>query len=151
MGSRGLDVARRIWVADSGRVFMGYNHESMKVDGDYQDDKFVAPGVVAAGPEGSYAQPSNSGRFVSNDFAVVPEGQVKVVYAMTPALQLTFGYDFLYQSRVVRPGDQLDRNLPKGKIFQQNGGAISSTSPKTLCNGTDLFGQEHSGGRSFGV
>jgi hypothetical protein len=133
----------------SGRVSLGVNHQSLSVYGGYQAYNFVAPGAVSAGPEGIYAQPSNSGRFVSNDFAVVPEGQVKLVYAVTPSVQLMLGYDFLYQSRVVRPGDQLDRNLPKGQIFQQNGGAVSTMSPSALFNRTDFFAHGLSAGVSY--
>ena len=118
---------------------MGVNHERLTVYGGYQAVNFVATGVVSTGSGGIYAQPSNSGSFVSNNFAVVPEAQVKLGYALTPAIQLTVGYDFIYMSDVVRPGDQLDRNLPKGQIFSQNGGAVSTTSPSRLFNRTDFY------------
>ena len=85
---------------------------------------------------------------MSNNFTVAPEGQVKLAYALTPAIQLTVGYDFLYLSSAVRTGDQLDRNLPKGQIFQQNGGAISTTSPSALFNRTDFYAHGLSAGVS---
>lgn len=123
----------------SSRLSLGVSHESLNVYGGYQALNFVGPGVRSTGTEGIFAQPSNSGRYVLNEFATLPEAQIKVAYALTPAMQVTLGYDVLYESRVVRPGDQLDHNLPKGQVFQQNGGAVSSSSPQALFNRTDFF------------
>ena len=139
LGLRGRHLYGPITIEMSGRVSVGVNHERLTVYGGYQAVNFVATGVVSTGSGGIYAQPSNSGTFASNNFAVVPEAQVKLGYALTPAIQLTVGYDFIYMSDVVRPGDQLDRNLPKGQIFSQNGGAVSTTSPSQLFNRTDFY------------
>lgn len=133
----------------SSRLSLGVSHESLNVYGGYQDVNFAGPGVVSTGSEGIFAQPSNSGRFVSNSFAVVPEAQVKVAYELTSAIELTLGYDVIYESSVIRPGDQLSHELPKGQVFQQNGGAVSSSSPQALFNRSDFFAHGLSAGLSF--
>ena len=111
-----------------GRLAIGDVVQELNVAG-----SFNAVGYTpTSGAQGIFAQPNNSGRRSSNAFAVAPEFQVKLGYDVTPQIRLTVGYDFLYLSDVVRPGDQLDRNLPKGQIFAQGGSAISATYPARL-------------------
>ncbi len=149
LGLRGNALYGPFTLEMSGRVSLGVSHEVLNVYGGYQAANFVARGVVSAGPEGIFAQPANSGRYTSNEFAVVPEAQVKLGYDVTPAIRLSVGYDVLYESRVVRPGDQINRDLPKGQIFQQNGGAVSTTSPTALFNRTDFFAHGLNAGVTF--
>src|SRR5581483_10792250 len=59
-------------------------------------------------PGGVLAQPTNSGRFVRTAFAVLPEAVVKVGYRFQDRSRLYVGYNFLYLSEAVRPGDQVD-------------------------------------------
>jgi hypothetical protein len=58
-------------------------------------------GLLAAGP--------NIGSFNSNRFSVVPEATLNVGYSVTPGLKLYAGYNVLFWSNVVRPGDAIDR------------------------------------------
>ncbi len=137
LGLRGRTFWGPVSLELSGRVALGVSHEVLNVSGMFQATNYTA----ASGQQGIFAQPSNSGERASNDFAVVPEFGAKIGYDVTPSVRVTLGYDFLYYSRVVRPGDQLDRNLPKGQIFQQGGSSVSSTSPTALFNKTDFFAQ----------
>src|SRR5262249_15009375 len=57
---------------------------------------------------GLLALSSNSGHFERNRFAVVPEAGITVGYQVTDHLKLFAGYNFLFMSNVVRPGDQID-------------------------------------------
>jgi len=66
--------------------------------------------------QGLLALDSNSGTFSRDRFAVVPEVGLKVGYQLTDQLRAFVGYNFLYVSSVVRPGDQIDRALDEGKI-----------------------------------
>ena len=66
--------------------------------------------------EGSYsggllAQRTNSGLHSQSQFAVVPELGVTLGWQLTERLRTTFGYTFLYFSRVVRPGGQIDLDV----------------------------------------
>ena len=58
-----------------------------------------------------FTQTTNIGQQTRNQFEVVPEVQVRGGYNVTSNLRLFAGYDFLYMSRVVRPGDQIDTTL----------------------------------------
>lgn len=60
---------------------------------------------------GLLAQRTNIGDYDRNRFSVVPELGVTLGYTLTPQWRATVGYTFLYWSSVVRPGDQIDRNV----------------------------------------
>jgi hypothetical protein len=68
--------------------------------GQVTPDRF-AGGLLAVGP--------NLGRFERDRFSVVPEVTVNLGYWLTPNLKAYAGYNFLYWSNVIRPGDQIDR------------------------------------------
>ena len=53
----------------------------------------------------------NIGSFSQDRFSVVPQVGIRVGYNITPNLRVYVGYDFLYWSSVLRPGDQIDRGL----------------------------------------
>jgi hypothetical protein len=73
----------------------------------------AAPRVTNAG---LLALASNSGTFSRDQFAVAPELTLKVGYQVTERLRAYLGYNFLYLSSVVRPGDQIDRTLDVNQI-----------------------------------
>jgi hypothetical protein len=142
MGLRGSASWGPYSISVTGRLALGSSHEVLNVSGAFQAFNFTA----SSGAQGIFAQPSNSGHRSSNVFAVVPEAEVKLGFDVTPSVRLTLGYDFLYYSGVVRPGNQIDRNLPKGQIFEQGGTSVSATSPSALFNKTGFFAQGLSAG-----
>ena len=58
-------------------------------------------GLLAAGP--------NLGSFTQNRFSVAPEFSINLGFWVTPVIKAYVGYNFLYWSNVIRPGDQIDR------------------------------------------
>ena len=142
VGLRGSAAWGPVSLALTGRIAIGPSHEVLNVSGAFQAVNFTA----SSGAQGIFAQPSNSGTRSSNVFAVVPQVEVKLGYDLTPTIRLTIGYDFIYYSSVVRPGSQLNRDLPKGQVFEQGGSAISSTSPSPLFDRTGFFAQGLSAG-----
>jgi hypothetical protein len=123
------------WSIDAtGSVALGASHEVLNVTGHFTAVNYKN----SSGPEGIFAQPSNSGRHGASDFAAVPEVQLKIGYRPTAWMRITLGYDFIYYSSVVRPGDQINRNLPKGQTFLQ-GDVVSATEPVPLFNTTSFF------------
>jgi hypothetical protein len=50
---------------------------------------------------------TNIGHFARDRFSVLPEAGVNVGYQFTERLRGFVGYDFMYLSRVARPGDQI--------------------------------------------
>ena len=97
--------------------------ESVAING-FSAAIFPAP---AAGPGGVFTQGSNIGSRARDSFCVIPELQLQAGVNLSSRLRAFVGYDFLYVSNVVRPGDQIDRTLN----FTSNS-AISGVSPPTL-------------------
>jgi hypothetical protein len=94
------------WLA---KVALGANHGEVGIDG---TTTVRVPGVALVTERGGLlALSSNSGNFDVNRFAVVPELGLKLGYQITPHLRATVGYEFLYWSNVVRPGDQIDTRV----------------------------------------
>lgn len=60
-------------------------------------------GLLATGP--------NLGTFTRDRFSVAPEATVNAGVRLTDRLKVSAGYNFLYWSNVVRPGDQIDRTV----------------------------------------
>ena len=137
LGLRGRYAWGRVSLALSGGAAVGVSHETIDVSGGFTSVNFGP----SSGPEGVFAQPANEGRTSRNHFAVVPEATAKLGYDLTPWLTVSIGYDILYYSNVVRPTDQIDRNIPKGQTFLQAATTISTTSPSRLFNTTDFYAQ----------
>jgi opacity protein-like surface antigen len=116
---------------------LGANNETISINGIYNAYNFYN----TTGPYGMFATPANSGTTSSNRFAVVPEAQIKLGYDITPSLKVTVGYDFLYWSNVVRPTDQIDRNMVKGESYQQDPNSTSLAYPQRLNKTTDFYAQ----------
>ena len=105
-------AAERAWgrVSIDGRasVGVGNTHQTLDITGSQvrlrpgmtTPDTF-AGGLLATGP--------NLGRFTRDRFSVVPEVALNLGYRVTPTVRAYVGYDFLYWSNVIRPGDQIDR------------------------------------------
>jgi hypothetical protein len=65
-------------------------------------------GILAAG--------TNIGNHHSDRFAVIPELNFKLGFEINDHWRVWAGYDFLFVSNVVRPGDQIDRRLNPSQI-----------------------------------
>lgn len=131
----------------TGRVALGSTSQMLNIAGNFESRYFLVS--YNSGNGGVFAQPANSGRTTSDSFAMVPEVQFKIGYALSPRWRATIGYDFLYCSSVLRPGDQLNRELPKGQTFGQGMTAPSTTSPARLSNTSDFFAHGVSLGMEF--
>jgi hypothetical protein len=129
----------------TGLVAPGVNRQTETISGGFTSANFSAP--MDAGPEGVFSQPSNDGRYTYDKFCIVPELQFKISYALTSWLRASIGYDFMYMSNVIRPTDQINRELPKGQTFNQADPTVSTTSPSVIYKATDFFAQ----GVSFGL
>jgi hypothetical protein len=106
VGVRGEYALGNFLLGTTAKVGLGNNHESVEVSG--MSSLFPAAGAAMSVPVGQFAGPSNLGRRTHDDFAVMPEVEVKLGYQLTSWLRATVGYDFLYLSRAVRPGNQVD-------------------------------------------
>lgn len=89
-----------------GSVALGNMNQQVRIGGETITTTPQDPPVVRAG--GLLAQPTNSGIFERDEFAVMPELGIQFAYRLHPCIDLTMGYSFLYWSRVARAGDQID-------------------------------------------
>jgi hypothetical protein len=89
----------------TGKLALGIVHQHVNVNG---VSTIFAPGVGAASAVngGLYANPTNSGTFTNDEFAVLPEVSGGFGYNWCSWLTTSVGYDFMYLNKVVRPGDQ---------------------------------------------
>jgi hypothetical protein len=73
-------------------------------------------GTPTTNPGGILVQPTNSTRFFQSTFGVVPEFGLDLGYWLTPQIRLGMGYQFLYWSRVARPGNEIDTTVNAAQV-----------------------------------
>jgi Putative beta barrel porin-7 (BBP7) len=99
-------------------------------------------------PGGVLAQTSNIGDHFRNRFAVVPELGLQVSYQITSCLEAHVGYSVLYWSKVVRPGNQVDRTVEAGLVpTDPLFGTATGTRPAFPFHTSDYWAQ----GVNFGI
>jgi hypothetical protein len=122
------------------KVALGTSHEVNTING---TQVLASPGKpISVLPNALFAKLSNIGRSKADAFAVVPEVNLNVGYAFNDNLRAYVGYNFLYWSDVIRPGDQIDPNV--NTLFPINVGAAF---PARKFDHTDFWAQ----GVNFGV
>jgi hypothetical protein len=116
-GQIGLDggIARGPWqVGVRAKLGLGVTRQTIDISG---GQTILFPnGVLETYNGGLLALASNIGRYSNSEFSVVPELNVNLGYRLTDCVLVYMGYSFLYWSRVVRPGDQIDRVIDVTQI-----------------------------------
>jgi Putative beta barrel porin-7 (BBP7) len=130
-------------------IAIGNNHQTIEIDGTQQSVNAAGVRNVVAG--GLLAVPGgNIGNFSKNTFSVVPQLGLNVGYQLTENVQVFGGYTFLYWTKVVRPGDQIDTTLDVNKIPNFGGGpAATSNRPIVPFQTSDFWAQGVSIGVAF--
>jgi hypothetical protein len=104
------------------RVSVGNMHQVVKINGSTSINGVVDP----TQPGGLFSAESNMGEYNQNQFAAVTEAGLSIGYYITPRMQFNVGYNLMYWSNVVRPGEQIDtviddlNNPPTRPTFQFN-------------------------------
>jgi hypothetical protein len=128
------DLRRGRWVLETqGKIALGDMHESVNIDG---QTKVTSGSSVIGYPGGVLTQVSNMGVFRRDQFAVIPELNIKLGFQITPGLRATAGYNFTYVSRVARPGNEVDFTVNPP---YSPGAAQIVSRPTYLNNPTDLW------------
>jgi putative beta barrel porin BBP7 len=149
-GQLGLkaEVRRGNWyLLTKTQLGFGDTYQSLNISGSSTlTPPFGAPTTV---PGGLLALPTNMGRVTHNELTLLPELSVSLGYQVSEGIRLYVGYDLTYWSNVVRPGDQIDRNInrsyvPTSEFF---GGPAFPQDPVILFRTTDWWMQ----GINFGV
>jgi hypothetical protein len=116
-GQVGLDgvLQRGRWfVGGRAKLALGVTDQSINIAG---SQVVTTPaGGVTTFNGGLLALPSNIGHFSQSRFTFVPEVGMRVGYNVTDNIRVYVGYDILYWSSVVRPGDQVDLTLNVNQI-----------------------------------
>jgi len=124
-GQVGIDAQWRngAWTLDTCfKIAIGASVESVDING-FQSVLSVN-GQRQNFSGGLLAVNSNIGLHTQTRFAVVPDAGVKIGYNATENIRFFVGYDFLYWSNVLRPGDQIDQGLDITRI--PNSGAVGA-------------------------
>jgi hypothetical protein len=154
-GEVGLDgqwrFAPRWTLGSTVKLAMGSTHEIVNIDGSTTVSNLPLGLQQFNGtqPGGLYALSTNIGRHTANRFAVLPEVAFKIGYNVTPNLQVFVGYDFLFLSSVVRPGEQIDPNVNPNFIppLRGPGTNVGPAQPAVLFNTSNYWAQ----GLNFGL
>jgi hypothetical protein len=115
-----------LYVSASGKVAAGDTYQEVNFNGTTVTNFFNGP---AGGPfndvptqaipgTGTFVQATNLGRTTRHEFTFVPELSLSVGYQVTRSIRAFAGYDLLYFSNVVRPGDQIDRTITLAQTIQ---------------------------------
>jgi len=97
------------WFTDmTAKVALGFTHEKLNQSG---FTRFVDQGIETVIPYGAYVLEPNSGRFSEKDLSALPEFNIKFGYQWSQRISTYIGYDIMYLSNVVRPGDQVNPNI----------------------------------------
>lgn len=127
-----------------GSVALGSTHERLDISGN-QVRTLAPSGQVLVLQGGLLALPgANIGDFSRNVFSVVPEIGLNVGYQVTDHLRAFVGYNFLYWSNVLRPGDQIDPVIDVTRVprFAPPGiPAVFPPRPAPVLNDTDFWAQ----------
>jgi hypothetical protein len=99
---------------------------------------------------GVFGQATNVGRRAPQVFAVAPEVGVNVGYQLPWGVRAFVGYDFLYLSSVLRPGNQIDHTITFAQTVQNSiagNSAADGDRPIVPLLGSSFWAQ----GVNFGV
>ena len=148
IGARAAWQFNRFSLDATGKLALGSNHETVDIAGQSIQSGPTAPSPGSF-PGGFYAQPSNIGNRSENQFAVLPSLQLKVSYQFTERWRAFVGYDVMYWNQVVRPGNEMDRNvnLTQSPVLFPGAAPGGPASPSPLFNRSDFWAQ----GVNFGL
>lgn len=119
------------WVGSvTGKLALGSMQQRVSISGSLETNDYNDYGAPQTFSGGYFALPSNGGTHMRNTFAVVPEIALSMGYRLASQATLFASYSFLYASNVVRPGDQINRNInPTQSVAWGNDPPIRPTGP----------------------
>jgi hypothetical protein len=146
IGLRGDTHRGPMFVEFAGKIAFGQTTEVVSAGG--ITSITPAPGTTQYMNGGLFALGTDTGRVVREAFAVLPEAQIKIGFFSGDS-RIFVGYDFLYLSSAVRPGDQIDRtvNLGQVPVLGSNGAFTGPERPQLAVKSTDFWLQ----GLMFGL
>ncbi len=141
IGVKGQQQFGQFDVSGVAKVALGDNYQTISINGLSTAAGFGSPPFS---PGGIFSQTTNIGQQNRNQFAVVPQAQVEAGYRFQNGVRLFAGYDFLYISNVIRPGDQIDTtiNFSSNPTIAGAGSTLTGPArPAQQFNGSSFWAQ----------
>lgn len=103
---------RGFWSVDTMlRMAIGNTRQRVTIQGNTTVNDPTNTPPVQTLPGGFLTQTSNIGTYEQDEFAVIPEFRLNVAYQLTQQFKFVVGLTAIYWSNVVRPGDQMSRDI----------------------------------------
>ncbi len=142
IGLMGHSVDGR-WVLDFlATVAFGSMQKTSTITGSTVTNPAVGGSVTEVG--GLLTQKSNLGVFQDDTFTIIPEATVTLGYFVTPRMDLSVGYSFLFVNHVARAGDIVDTSI---NLTQRTGPIQGEVAPVVRQNDSEYWLQ----GINFGL
>jgi hypothetical protein len=120
------------------RASLGNTRGTVMIDG----RTTTVDGSITNSSGGLLALDSNIGTFEQDQLSLVNEMGLNLGYQVAPAWRVLVGYTFIYWSRVLRAGQQIDREIDPNQIPPApNTAVISPARPAFQFNWTDFWAQ----------
>lgn len=128
---------RGYWSLDTlMRVGIGNTRQTVRING---STAITEGGVTSNHTGGLLAQQTNIGTYQKDSFGMIPELGATLGYQLTQNLRFTVGYSLIYWGSVVRPGDQIDRNVNPNLLPPTVSNTTTHLSPKFAFRETDYW------------
>ncbi len=126
------------------KMAIGTTRQIVDINGSTIATNAVPPANNFVGTGGLLALSSNIGHYERDRFSVVPELGLTYGLQLNPRWRVMVGYTFLYWNNVVRPGDQIDRNInsdliPTALNPNPDPNAVADRRPAFRFTETDLW------------
>ncbi len=104
----------RLILTATGKLAFGGTSELVSTAG--SSSLAVGSSNAATTHGGLYVQPGIPTHILDSAFTAIPETEIKLGFQVNRYLQAFVGYNFLYWMHVVRPGEQIDRNIVPAQV-----------------------------------
>jgi hypothetical protein len=95
------------------RVALGQSQHRLEIDG---STLVSVPGQSVIGFPGGLLAPGEHWEFTDQEFAVVPQAEVRVGRRFSDRIRLSVGYSLLYWSQVVRAGENISTTINSNQL-----------------------------------
>ena len=119
LGVAGRFQRRNLTCEALAKVGLGNMQSTVTIQGQTTRDTGGGPLVEPGG--GLLARSTNIGRFTREEFSIVPELQVKLIYELNACVALTLGYSAIWWTEAGQVADQLDPLLASNLSFPATG------------------------------
>jgi hypothetical protein len=136
VGLRGAWGEGPLIVEAAFKVALGANHQRVDVFG----ARLVSPtgGPAVFTPAGLLALGTNSGPYERDKFCAVPEVTLQAGYTLAVGWRVFAGYNLIWLTSVVRPGDQIDQGVNPTNL-PGNGPPLGPARPEFRFRSSDLW------------